>query len=201
MALEAGIEMTRCRLHNEGGRSHFMTQRFDRTATNAKLHMQSLGAIQHFDFNQAGAYSYEQAIRVMLKLNLSPRQIQQQFRRATFNVIARNQDDHVKNIAFLMNREGEWRLSPAYDVAYSYNPTGRWTSQHQMSINGKRDNFELSDLVALANVGGIKKRKAEEITSEVVQAVGTWQKQADAAGVSKADARKIQKVFRMGLIK
>ena len=201
MALEAGIEMTRCRLHNEGGRSHFMTQRFDRTATNAKLHMQSLGAIQHFDFNQAGAYSYEQAIRVMLKLNLSPRQIQQQFRRATFNVIARNQDDHVKNIAFLMNREGEWRLSPAYDVAYSYNPTGRWTSQHQMSINGKRDNFELSDLFALANVGGIKKRKAEEITSEVVQAVGTWQKQADAAGVSKADARKIQKVFRMGLIK
>ena len=201
MALEAGIEMTRCRLHNEGGRSHFMTQRFDRTATNAKLHMQSLGAIQHFDFNQAGAYSYEQAIRVMLKLNLSPRQIQQQFRRATFNVIARNQDDHVKNIAFLMNREGEWRLSPAYDVAYSYNPTGRWTSQHQMSINGKRDNFELSDLVALANVGGIKKRKAEEIASEVVQAVGTWQKQADAAGVSKADARKIQKVFRMGLIK
>ena len=198
MALEAGIEMTRCRLHNEGGRSHFMTQRFDRTATNAKLHMQSLGAIQHFDFNQAGAYSYEQAIRVMLKLNLSPRQIQQQFRRATFNVIARNQDDHVKNIAFLMNREGEWRLSPAYDVAYSYNPTGRWTSQHQMSINGKRDNFELSDLVALANVGGIKKRKAKEIMLEVTEAIGTWQKQA---GVSDEDARKIQNVFRMGLVK
>jgi len=94
MALEAGIEMNRCRLHNEGGRSHFMTQRFDRTEENAKLHMQSLGAIQHFDFNQAGAYSYEQAIRAMLKLNLSPKQVEQQFRRATFNVIARNQDDH-----------------------------------------------------------------------------------------------------------
>jgi len=106
MALEAGIEMNRCRLHNEGGRSHFMTERFDRTEKNAKLHMQSLGAIQHFDFNQAGAYSYEQAIRAMLKLNLSPKQVEQQFRRATFNVIARNQDNHVKNIAFLMNREG-----------------------------------------------------------------------------------------------
>ena len=201
MALEAGIEMNRCRLHNEGGRSHFMTQRFDRTEENAKLHMQSLGAIQHFDFNQAGAYSYEQAIRAMLKLNLSPKQVEQQFRRATFNVIARNQDDHVKNIAFLMNREGEWSLSPAYDVAYSYNPNGEWTSQHQMSINGKRDHFELSDLIALANAGGIKKRKAEEITSEVSEAVGTWQKQADAAGVSQKDANKIQNVFRMGLFK
>ena len=201
MALEAGIEMNRCRLHNEGGRSHFMTQRFDRTEENAKLHMQSLGAIQHFDFNQAGAYSYEQAIRAILKLNLSPKQVEQQFRRATFNVIARNQDDHVKNIAFLMNREGEWSLSPAYDVAYSYNPNGEWTSQHQMSINGKRDHFELSDLIALANAGGIKKRKAEEITSEVSEAVGTWQKQADAAGVSQKDANKIQNVFRMGLFK
>ena len=201
MALEAGIEMNRCRLHNEGGRSHFMTERFDRTEKNAKLHMQSLGAIQHFDFNQAGAYSYEQAIRAMLKLNLSPKQVEQQFRRATFNVIARNQDDHVKNIAFLMNREGEWSLSPAYDVAYSYNPTGEWTSQHQMSINGKRDNFELPDLVALANAGGIKKRKAEEITSEVSEAVGTWHRHAEAAGVSREDAGKIQKVFRMGLIK
>ena len=201
MALEAGIEMNRCRLHNEGGRSHFMTQRFDRTEENAKLHMQSLGAIQHFDFNQAGAYSYEQAIRAMLKLNLSPKQVEQQFRRATFNVIARNQDDHVKNIAFLMNREGEWSLSPAYDVAYSYNPNGEWTSQHQMSINGKRDHFELSDLIALANAGGIKKRKAEEITSEVSEAVGTWQKQVDAAGVSQKDANKIQNVFRMGLFK
>ena len=201
MALEAGIEINRCRLHNEGGRSNFMTQRFDRTEKNGKLHMQSLGAIQHFDFNQAGAYSYEQAIRAMLKLNLSPKQIEQQFRRAAFNVIARNQDDHVKNIAFLMNREGEWSLAPAYDVVYSYNPTGAWTSQHQMSINGKRDNFELPDLVALANAGGIKKRKAEEITSEVSEAVGTWHKHADAAGVFKEDAEKIQKVFRMGLIK
>jgi serine/threonine-protein kinase HipA len=201
MALEAGVEMNRCRLHNEGGRSHFMTQRFDRTAENAKLHMQSLGAIQHFDFNQAGAYSYEQAIRVMLELNLSPKQVEQQLRRATFNVIARNQDDHVKNIAFLMNREGKWNLSPAFDVAYSFNPTGRWTSQHQMSINGKRDNFELPDLVALASVGGIKKRKAKEITSQVIEAVGTWRKQADAAGVSEEDAVKIQKVLRMDLVK
>jgi serine/threonine-protein kinase HipA len=114
-------------------------------------------------------------------------------------VIARNQDDHVKNIAFLMNRDGEWSLSPAYDVAYSYNPTGEWTGQHQMSINGKRDHFELSDLLALANAGGIKKRKAEEIASEVSQAVVTWRKHANAAGVSKEDTRRIQKAFRLDL--
>jgi serine/threonine-protein kinase HipA len=163
--------------------------------------MQSLSAMQHFDFNQAGAYSYEQAIRTMLELNLSTKQIEQQFRRATFSVIARNRDDHVKNIAFLMNRDGEWRLSPAYDVAYSYNSTGAWTSQHQMSINGKRDNFELSDLVLLAKVGGIKKRKAKEIISQVTEAVATWQKHADAAGVSDENAERIEKVFRLGFIR
>ena len=200
MALEAGIKMNRCRLHTEGGRSHFMTQRFDRTEENGKLHMQTLGAMQHFDFNQAGSYSYEQAIQVMLKLNLSPKQVQQQFRRAALNVIARNQDDHVKNIAFLMDRDGQWSLSPAYDVAYSYNPAGSWTSQHQMSINNKRDNFELSDLVALANAGGIKKKKAKEIINEVTEAVRTWPKHAEAAGVSEEDAGRIQKAFRMQIV-
>ena len=147
------------------------------------------------------AFSSSQFASTTASYPVSPKQIEQQFRRAAFNVIARNQDDHVKNIAFLMNREGEWSLAPAHDVVYSYNPTGAWTSQHQMSINGKRDNFELPDLVALANAGGIKKRKAEGITSEVSEAVGTWHKHADAAGVFKEDAEKIPKVFRMGLIK
>ncbi len=200
MALECQIEMKRCRLHREGGRAHFMTQRFDRTENNGKLHMQTLGALEHFDFNQAGAYSYEQAIAAMIKLNLPTKQIEQQFRRATFNVVARNQDDHVKNIAFLMNRDGEWKLSPAYDIAYSYNRSGAWTSQHQMSINGKRDNFGLSDLIALASVGGIKKTKAKEIVDEVTRAVGDWARHAEASGVPQEAAQKIQATFRLGLL-
>ena len=199
MALRAGIEMTRCRLHHEGGRAHFMTERFDRTAKNKKRHMQSLGALQHFDFNLAGAYSYEQAIQTMMQLHLPPQQIEQQFRRAVFNVVARNQDDHVKNIAFLMDRQGQWSLSPAFDVAYSYNPTGAWTNQHQMSINQKRDDFYPEDLIALASVGGIKKRKATEIMHQVIEAVASWHQFAEEAGISESDAQKIHQTFRLHL--
>ena len=141
MATTAGIKMTECRLHEEGGRSHFMTKRFDRYGNGKKLHMQSLCAIAHYDFNQPGGYSYEQALNVMKRLGLPREDIEQQVLRAIFNVVARNQDDHVKNIAFLMNREGEWNLSPAFDITYAYDPTGYWTSRHQMSINGKRDSF------------------------------------------------------------
>lgn len=201
MAIEAGIEMAPCRIHHEGGRAHFMTQRFDRTKQNGKLHMQSLCALRHFDFNQAGAYSYEQAIQVMLQLRLPNSQIEQQFRRTVFNVIARNQDDHVKNIAFMMNRQGQWSLSPAFDVVYSYNPTGAWTSQHQMSINGKRDDFELSDLMALAAVGGIKTRRARDVVGQVVTAAESWKRFAEDSGVPDNNTGKIYEMFRLGILK
>jgi len=200
MAKEAGINMTRCRLQREGGRAHFMTQRFDRTEAGRKIHMQSLCALMHFDFNLAGAYSYEQALQAMAQLRLSNKEIQQQFRRAVFNVVARNQDDHVKNIAFLMNRNGEWSLSPAFDVVYSFNPTGAWTSQHQMSINGKRDGFGLTDLVDLASVGGIKKRKAIGIIEQVSTAVADWKIYSESVEIPENAASKIQNTFRLGLV-
>jgi len=132
MAVKVGIEMTRCHLHHEGGRSHFMTKRFDRSDDGSKHHMQSLGAMAHLDFNQPASYSYEQAIQTMKRLGLAQKDLEQHVLRAMFNVVGRNQDDHVKNIAFLMNRRGEWRLSPAFDVSYAYDPNGDWTSQHQM---------------------------------------------------------------------
>ena len=141
MALAAGINMMESRLLSEHGRNHFMTKRFDRTDDGVKTHVQSLCALAHYDFNQAGAYSYEQAIHVMRKLNLPMEAIEQLFRRAVFNVLARNQDDHAKNIAFLMKKSGEWLLAPAFDVIYAYNPSGEWTSRHQMSVNGKRTDF------------------------------------------------------------
>lgn len=200
MASDAGIEMSRCRLHKENGRSHFMTQRFDRTEAGETLHMQSLGAMMHFDFNQPTAYSYEQALQTILRLGLSVRECQQQYRRAVFNAIARNQDDHVKNIAFLMNKQGVWQLSPAFDVAYSYNPAGMWTSQHQMSINGKRDAFELDDFVMLANVGGIKKRRAIEIVDQVTRAVLRWEEHAAAAGIRPEVAQQIAATFRLSIL-
>lgn len=200
LAIAAGIDMSECRLHCEGGRAHFMTRRFDRSASGQKLHMQSLAALRHYDFNAAGAYSYEQAVETIRMLDLPFYDIEQQFRRAVFNVLIRNQDDHVKNIAFLMNRKGEWRLSPAFDVAYAYNPTGDWTHQHQMSLNGKRDNFDLADLVAFGGFCGFKPKKAEAIIRGIHGHVEKWMDYADQAGIPEREAIKVFRTMRREII-
>lgn len=200
LAVAAGIDMSECRVHREGGRSHFMTRRFDRDALGNKLHMQSLAALRHFDFNSAGAYSYEQAVETMRLLALPAYDIEQQFRRAVFNVLARNQDDHVKNIAFLMNRRGEWRLSPAFDVAYAYNPDGGWTSRHQMSLNGKRDGFALGDLVRFGVFCGMKPRKAEALIREIGTHVEDWPAYAEKAGVPESTAAAIHRAMRREIL-
>jgi len=199
MAVAAGIEMTTCRLHHESGRSHFMTRRFDRSANGRKLHMQSLGAIAHYDYRQTASYSYEQAIQVIRRMGLPRKDMDQLVLRAIFNVIGRNCDDHVKNIAFLMNRRGEWRLSPAFDISYAWNPSGEWTSQHQMSVNGKRDGFEREDLLALARAADIKKARAEQIIQRLIQVVHRWPDFAGKAGVSDEQVRQIQANHRTSL--
>lgn len=174
MAKQAGIEMMDSRLLEEGGRRHFMTKRFDRDPGGERLHMQSLAAVAHLDFGLPGANSYEQAFQVIRQLRLPPEAAEQQFRRMVFNVVARNQDDHVKNIAFLMNRAGEWSLSPAFDMVFAYNAGGNWTALHQMSINGKRDNFTLDDLRQVADLASMKRGSAERILTEVTAAVQQW---------------------------
>lgn len=196
MAVEAGIEMTHCRLHREGGRSHFMTRRFDRTDSGHKLHMQTLAGLMHFDFNAPGSYSYEQAILAMRRLRLPADQLEQLALRAMFNLVIRNQDDHVKNIAFLMDKDGTWRLAPAYDVVYSYNPNGAWTSHHQMRLNGKNDNFVRDDLMAFAEVAGLRRVRATGLLERVLGVVERWPKFAEAAGVPATDSARIARAFR-----
>ena len=195
MAVAAGIEMAECRLYEEGGRRHFLTRRFDRTPDGGKLHMQTLGALAHFDFNAPGAHSYEQAADVMRLIGLGQAEIGQLFRRATFNVAARNQDDHVKNISFLMDRSGSWSLAPAYDVTYAYNPNGAWTGSHQMTLNGKRDGIALDDIMAAARHMSIKERAAANIVSEVRDAVHDWPSFADAADLPKAQMSALRTTF------
>jgi len=199
MAVDAGVNMNECRLLEENGRRHFMTRRFDRVEDSKKLHMQSLGAMAHFDYNIAGAYSYEQALLVIRQLDLGMDAIEEQFRRMVFNIVGRNQDDHVKNIAFLMNKRGEWSLSPAFDVTYSYNPSGLWTSSHQMSINGQRDNFVLDDFKACAKTASMKRGRAETIVNEVTAVVSRWREYADEVGVSPEQRDKIQNVLRLDI--
>ncbi|MBC2712114.1 MAG: type II toxin-antitoxin system HipA family toxin [Desulfosarcina sp.] len=188
MAKNAGIEMTECRLLEESGRAHFLTRRFDRH-NSRKIHLQSLCGIAHFDFNMAGAYSYEQAFGVMRKLRLTKAEAIQQYQRMVFNVIARNQDDHTKNISFLMDTNGQWKLSPAYDVTYSHNPAGKWTNRHQMSINGKQDQFVLDDLVRVGR--SISISKPMDIISKVKDAVRQWPMFARKAGVRENHIQEI----------
>lgn len=197
MARAAGITMNECRLLEENGRRHFMTRRFDRLPGGAKLHMQSLCALGHFDFNQAGAYGYEQALLMIRQLALPMDVVEEQFRRMIFNIMARNQDDHVKNIAFLMDQQGQWSLAPAFDVTYSYNPAGAWTAVHQMTINGKRDNFTLSDVEACAKSALTKRGRMKAIVEQVRAALERWPEFAQQAQVTDAWRQQIQHSHRL----
>jgi len=197
MACDAGISMSECRLFEEMGRRHFMTRRFDRLQNGQKLHMQSLCALAHYDFNLAGAYTYEQALLAIRQLGLPMSAVEEQFRRMTFNIIARNQDDHVKNIAFLMDKTGNWSLSPAFDMTYSFRPSGEWTATHQMTMNGKRDNFTMDDFKACARTASMKHGRAKMIVNEVLSTVSRWRSYADEAGVSPSWRDQIQQTLRL----
>lgn len=182
MAVSAGITMTESRLMSDAsGRRHFMTRRFDRTRTGDKLHTQTLAAVAHYDFNRPGRYGYEDAMSAARRLGVPEPDVRQLFLRMIFNVVARNQDDHTKNISFAMNRSGDWRLAPAYDVMWAYNPAGDWTSRHQMTVNAKRDGFGLDDLRIVADGSGVA--DPADILDQVVEAVADWPKNAQAAGV------------------
>ncbi len=197
MARAAGITMMECRLLTEHGRRHFMTRRFDRDDDGRKLHMQTLGAMAHLDYNQAGAHGYEQVFDVMRRLDLPLTSMEEQFRRMLFNVVARNQDDHVKNIAFLMDKAGQWTLAPAYDVTYSYNPSGVWTSMHQMTINGARDRFTRADLRAAARTAGLKQGRADALLDAMVAVVTRWPEYAAEAAMPGDVVAGIQRAHRL----
>lgn len=190
MAKKAGIDMMECRLLEENGRAHFMTRRFDRQGGKEKLHSQTLCGIAHFDYKILHAYSYEQAFQVMRRIHLPLKQAEEMFRRMVFNVIARNQDDHTKNISFLMDKNGGWTLSPAYDISYCYNPKGQWTSQHQMSINGKWTDFTVDDFRVVAQNIHIKNCNA--IIEQVRDAVSQWKSIARECDIPDAVADGIE---------
>ena len=199
MAVAAGIEMNDCRLLEESGRAHFMTRRFDRDAQGEKIHMQSLCALGHYDFNAAGEYGYEQAFAVIWRLNIGHDAMREMFRRMVFNVVARNQDDHTRNIAFLMADDGQWSLSPAFDLTWSFNPAGSWTHRHQMSINGKRDDFTNTGLLTIADQFGIKDGKS--LVKQIVEAVSNWTRFAKEADVAVEQQKAIAKTHRLDLMK
>lgn len=197
MALQCGIDISESRLLEENGRAHFMTKRFDRKGAKEKLHVQTLCGMQHYDFSMVGAYAYEQVFQTLRTLKLPASASEQLYRRMVFNVIARNQDDHTKNISFLMDRTGRWQLAPAYDVTYAYDPGNQWTKQHNLSINNKTTGISRADLLKLAKEMNVKQAKA--IIEQVKDSVSKWPEFAAQAGVTKKQSTAIQKVLLLDL--
>ena len=189
MASASGLLVSESRLLEEGPRAHFMTKRFDRDEVGERIHMQSLCGIAGLDFNLAGAHSYAQYLQVVHELGLGLDALEEAFRRVVFNVVAMNRDDHTKNLAFLLPKDGAWSLAPAYDNTYAHNPAGQWTSQHQMTVNTKRENITIADLAALADQFGVPGYKS--VTRDVMTAVAAWSEYAERAGVSEDFANSI----------
>jgi serine/threonine-protein kinase HipA len=196
MAKAASINMSACRLLEEGGRAHFMTHRFDREVQGGntlKHHVQTLCAMDHLDYKQRATHAYAQLFMVIAKLKLGDNAIGQAFRRMAFNVMAKNCDDHTKNFAFRLKQDSSWELAPAYDVTHAYNPQGEWTYQHLMSVNGKFNAITRADLLVEADRFGV--RRPLDILADVRAALDNWPDYANAAGLSNATSNAIATDF------
>ncbi len=196
MARECGIDISECQLLPENGRKHFMTRRFDRSPEGKKLFVQSLGALAHFDYYESGHYSYEQLFLTMKQLGMSMEDIEEQYRRVVFNVVGCNQDDHVKNFSFIMNPDGTWRITPAYDLCHSEGSD--FTRFHQLSINGKTTGFELGDLKHLAEYAGLPRNREKLVLERTVAAFRNWEAVADELAVPGGIRSHVTSTLRLG---
>lgn len=156
MAKDCKIQMTDCFLYKD---LHFLTKRFDRDENGEKLHIHSLCGLLGLDYHQVGNYSYEHYFMAARKLGLGQDAMEEVFRRMVFNVLVHNCDDHTKNFSFMMDQEGKWLLSPAFDLCYSYDNSNEWVNGHNMRVNGKRTEITYDDLMEVGKKFNIKKRK------------------------------------------
>ena len=194
MATDAGITMSECQLLAEGPRAHFLTRRFDRETSGERIHLQSLCAIDHLDFRFHDTHSYAQYFNVIRDLGMGQNELTQAFRRMVFNVVALNRDDHTKNFAFLLPRNGTWLLAPAYDITHAFNPKGQWTQRHQMSVNGKFEQISIEDFHTIGDAQGIPAYKS--IINEVVSSVKHWETFAEKASVNSETRERIASEMR-----
>ncbi|WP_351123531.1 type II toxin-antitoxin system HipA family toxin [Shewanella sp. T24-MNA-CIBAN-0130] len=196
IAKKCSVDMMPCRLLQEGNRRHFITQRFDRMK-NKKVHVQTLNGIAHVDYKKPGSFSYAELLGIARQLKLSAPEAEQLLKRMTFNIIARNHDDHSKNVAFILKND-KWSLAPAYDLAYSYKPGSKWVNSHWMSLNGKRDNFSRSDFYSLEKLSPLfSKRKIDDILDETIEHVSSWRNLAEAWDVPKTLINEINTNLRL----
>lgn len=200
IAKECGIDIPATTFIADGDNFHFMIERFDREIVDAKVrkkHYASWAGLRHFDRDHVGVYSYEQLLMTCRELGLGQNELNELFRRAIFNIIGRNQDDHAKNFGFMMDRRGIWSLSPAFDMTYAYDPFGKWTAQHQLSLSGKRDQFERSDLLAFASKCNIGAKNANQIIDKTLEAFGSFERLAKEFDVPDELYKQIAESLRM----
>ena len=192
MAIDLGIEMSECRIYTKDGLHHFMTKRFDRNGGN-KIHMQTLAALGHFDYNTPNVCSYEMYADYARRLDIGKSGIRQIFRRMVFAVLGGNCDDHVKNFSFLMDRKGKWSLAPAYDLTFAYNPDNRWISKHQMSVNNKTSRISGEDLIASGKSMGLSVNFCQKAIASTENVISNWLNYAEKCGITEDRALEIQK--------
>lgn len=192
IAKECGINIPETDYIIDGNNFHFLIERFDRikvkkkdkSIRTEKLHYASWAGLTHSDRDSTGTYSYEQLILCARQLGLGQDSVLELYRRAVFNIVGRNQDDHTKNFGFLMNKNAEWSLSPAFDMTFAYDPTGRWTRVHQIMLNGKQDLFKIEDLVEFGKYCNLNERKSREIVARTVEAFMKFDEYASEYGLS-----------------
>lgn len=195
LAKQLGIDMEEVSYLEDGELFHFMTRRFDRKQT-ARHHMHSLAGMTHVDYNLPGAYSYEAWLRLIQELHLGYPAMEQAYRRMIFNVVGRNQDDHVKNISFLVkDKSSGWELAPAYDLTYSAGVG--YTRQHQMTVAGRADEFIREELIAIGKKFAI--HHPEMIINETVDAFSKWPALAKQWGVQAEDRARVVAGHRLYL--
>jgi serine/threonine-protein kinase HipA len=187
MAKEAKLNVSEAKLFpSKKGAGYFGAKRFDR-AQGQHLHMHTMSGLLHAD-HRLPSLDYEMHLKATLLLTKDARECEKQFRVAVFNILSHNRDDHAKNFSFLMDEKGTWRVSPAYDLTFSFGPNG----EHCSTVMGEGKNPTFSHLLKLAEVVGIKKQKALQIIDEVSLVISNWKTFAQEAGVSASSSKAIE---------
>lgn len=191
MARAAGITMSDTRVLRSGsGEELFATRRFDRPQ-GRRLHMHTVAGLLNADF-AAPSVDYETLLKLTYFMTKHQGDVEEMFRRMVFNVLSHNRDDHIKNHAFLMDPDGVWRLSPAYDLSFSDGPGG----EHHLSINGNGRNPARSDLIAVGKGAGIPARRIQRVLDQVREGISRWPDAAETNRVPEARTRDIAERMR-----
>ena len=183
MARAAGIDMAATHLFPaRSGPGYFGTERFDRRG-NARVHVHSACGLLKADF-RIPSIGYLELLKATRLLTRNQLEVDRMFRRMVFNVFAKNRDDHTKNHAFILEEDGTWHSSPAFDLTFSAGSGG----EHALDVAGEGRAPGLAHIEEVARQSGVHANTARTCVDEVKHAVDQWPAFASASGVSASSA-------------